>query len=116
MKILISYKLCNSPKDVFTVYKNGGVFVDSEYCGVSQRFKSILDFEKHMGKVMEDMYSRTMVRNIKLLLGFELYRTPSGDFYEKRGDVYVKFGDFESTSLPYGSSFVPFSFHPYKDC
>jgi hypothetical protein len=116
MKILISFNLCRNPKDVFTIYKDGSVFVDSEYSEVCGHFNTILDFEKHMGKVLEDMYSRSMVRNIKLLLDYELYRSPLGDYYEKRGDIYVKFGEFEPCSLPYRSIFVPFSEHPYKDC
>ena len=113
MRSLISFTFSQNPIDTLTVYKDGSLEVKTE--DKHLHFGSMLDFERSTGFPMEEMYSRLTVKNIKRLLKFELYQCPLGDFYEKRGDIFVRVGEFKPCLPPRRCKKVSFDLHPYKE-
>ena len=111
----ISFFLSSEPVDEIHVYEKGAVEIKSDVSSTHKKFKSLYLYEKHIGMPIENLYPVKMTREIKIFLGYVLYRCPKGDFYERRGKYYLKVGEISKTKLPKKSKKVSWCLHPIKD-
>jgi hypothetical protein len=111
MKSVLTY---NMKDDVFIVYKNETCYVNSQ--GTEKRYKSLKEYERDMGYILEELYPSNLILKAKSSLGWTLYRLGS-KYYEKSSTRKIYYLDKDKRTectLPKGAVKVKWDKHPYR--